>query len=213
MLCFALSSCRQQLQIGQQRRPLALGTATPGIEVTGLQPGSATAVGTVGLSLPTDPISPTNVDPTLSVPVEAPATAAPVEPPAAPAGTPTPNPAFGNVQIPLPADLRERWRQMQVERTVFDQHRTFVSTGSHTVWWFDPVFGQFLPLGEVQGAFTVQAIFRINGMCVEALEMPYHVNQQYNIAIPPAILQRMRDAGVGEWTEVFVYRTRDMVEK
>ncbi len=209
MLCFGLAGCRQELQI-QQQRPGGLGTATRGIEVKGPQAETATVPGVVGTTLPL------GVEPGAATTAPAEVQTLPAEPPpvaAAPPTTPTVNPALANVQLPVPADLGERWRQMQEERTVFEGHRTFVSTGSHTVWWFDPIFGQFLPLGEVQGAFTVQARFRLKGQWIEALELPYHVNQQYNIDIPPVILERMRNAGVGEWTEVFVYRTRDMNEK
>lgn len=145
----------------------------------------------------------------------APAEPAPVEQPAQaePASEPTVNPALANVQLPSAADLEERWRQMQVDRQPFDAPRTFVSSGSEIVWWFDPIFGQFVPIGEIRGEFVAQASFRIKGQWIGALEIPYQVNQAYGIVVPEPIVQRMRNAGKGEWAEVFVYQTGDITQK
>jgi hypothetical protein len=155
-------------------------------------------------------------------PVEAPATgvevapteAAPAEaPPPEPVGEPTVNPAFGSVQLPSAADLEGRWRDMQVDRAPFEAPRTFVSSGSEIVWWFDPLYGQLVPIGEIRGEFVAQASFRIKGQWIGALEIPYQVNQAYGIVVPDPILQRMRNAGKGEWAEVFVYQTGDVSQR
>jgi len=125
----------------------------------------------------------------------------------------TVNPELANVQLPVPADLEARWRDMQVERAPFDAPRTYVSPGYQIVWWFDPVFGQIVPLGELRGEFPVQATFRIKGQWISALEIPYHINQDYQFRLPDPILKRMQSAGSGEWREVFVYQTRDIQPK
>ncbi len=207
LMCLALSGCLGSLPSDQQARPFGLGTATPGVEQKG--PLESTDVAVVPAATGDPAAFATTAD--AVAPTSAPLPE--VAPTPAPAVTPTVNPALANVQLPAPADLQERWRQLQEDRTVFDSPRQYVSTGSHIVWWFDPLFGQFLPIGEVQGVFLAQATFNLRGQWVQALEMPYHVNQDYEIEVPPAILQRMRNAGVGEWAEVFVYKTRDMNQK
>ncbi len=128
----------------------------------------------------------------------------------APQASPTVNPVLANVQLPAPADLQARWRQLQVDRTPLEPHRTYVSPAYSIVWWFDPIFGQLVPIGQLRGEFSVQAMFRLRGQWIGALELPYHLNQQYGFAVPEAIVKRMKDAGVGEWVEVFVYQTQDI---
>ncbi len=92
--------------------------------------------------------------------------------------------------------------------------QNYVSPAYQLVWWFDPLFGEYIPLGELRGEFTVQATFRIKGRWVQALELPYNVAaKQYGITVPAAIVERMKQAGVGEWAEVFVYKTADVVPK
>jgi hypothetical protein len=99
---------------------------------------------------------------------------------------------------------------MQVDRVTFDKPRPYTSPGYQFVWWFDPIFGQLVPIGQLRGEFTAQATFRIRGHWNSALEIPYHVNQQYGFTVPEPIVQRMKNAGAGEWAEVFVYQTQDM---
>jgi hypothetical protein len=149
--------------------------------------------------------------PTEALPAEGapPAEVAPAEP----AAEPTVNPALANVQLPSAADLEQRWREMQVDRAPFDAPRSFVSSGSEIVWWFDPLFGQLVPIGEIRGEFVAQASFRIKGQWIGALEIPYNVNQAYGIVVPEPVVQRMRNAGKGEWAEVFIYQTGDVTQK
>ena len=171
----------------------------------------------VGVAI--DPVPTVGVDGGVGAPAEAAPTQAPVaeqpaeQPPADPAVAPTVNPAFGSVQLPSASDLEGRWRDMQVDRTPFDAPRTFVSSGSEIVWWFDPLFGQLVPIGEIRGEFVAQAGFRIKGQWIGALEIPYQVNQAYGIVVPEPIMQRMQNAGKGEWAEVFVYQTGDITQK
>lgn len=102
---------------------------------------------------------------------------------------------------------------MQVERSAFDKPRTYNSPGYQVVWWFDPLFGAMVPIGQLRGDFPVQATFRIRGMWLGALEIPYHVNQQFGFNAPEPILKRMQNAGAGEWAEVFIYQTQDIQPK
>jgi hypothetical protein len=75
------------------------------------------------------------------------------------------------------------------------------------------LYGQLVPIGEIRGEFVAQASFRIKGQWIGALEIPYQVNQAYGIVVPDPILQRMRNAGKGEWAEVFVYQTGDVSQR
>jgi uncharacterized protein YceK len=205
MMVFAmlLSGCGGKLQLAEQRPGLP--TATPGIAEKGQQgdPAGVPAAPELTTAPPVETAIP---------PVDAAAEV--IEPtlPPAPPVEPTLDPTLANVQLPLPADLETRWREMQVERTTFDP-RPYTTPSYQIVWWFDPVFGQILPIGQLRGDFTVQATFRIKGHWVTALEMPYHINQEYEIVVPEAILQRMRDAGKTEWAEVFIYQTNDIQPK
>lgn len=128
-------------------------------------------------------------------------------PPAEPLPSPTVNPEFAAVQFP---NATERWRYVQVNRTPLAAVQTYTTPSKQLLWWYDPVFGQPVKLGEIQGDFPVQATFRFRGQEVEALEIPYQVNQSFGIALPSAIVERIRRAGGGEWVEAFVYQTDDM---
>jgi hypothetical protein len=128
-------------------------------------------------------------------------------PPSEPLPSPTVNPEFTQVQFPNAAD---RWRYVQVNRIVLADVPTYTTPSKQLLWWYDPVFGQPVKLGEIQGDFQVQATFRFRGQEVEALEVPYHVNQSFGITLPSAIVERIRRAGGGEWVEAFVYKTDDI---
>ena len=200
IIILMLSGCGGTLQLAN-----GLPTATPGFEPNGSEAPSATVLveDTPANMLPVE----TNQPPEGAVPVPA-----EEPPPAPPVEDVLVNPELANVQLPAPADLEARWRDMQVERTPFEP-ASFVSSGWETVWWYDPLFGQLLPVGQLRGEFTVQARFRIKGQWISALEMPYNVGKQYDITVPDAILKRMQDAGKGDWAEVFVYETNDIQPK
>ena len=209
----ALTGCAQALISNQAAPSAGLPRATRGIEPTagavGQPIGSPAAVEPTVAGGAVQPTAIPDAQPT-TVP-DAQPTAAPVPP--APAADPTVNPALANVQLPTAADLEQRWREMQVQREPFDAPRTFVSPGFQVVWWFDPLFGQIVPIGELRGEFVAQARFRIKGQWIGALELPYNVNQMYEITVPDPILKRMQAAGKGEWAEVFIYQTKDIQEK
>ena len=217
MLSLILSGCAQALQrAGGNSRP-GLPTSTPGVETQ--RPAAASTSVTEPVAPQVDSTGPEAGAPGATAEAAPPAEAAPAPPaeappappaegaapaPAAPATAPTVVPELANVQLPTAADLEGRWRAMQIERVPFDAPRAYVSPGYQIVWWFDPIFGQIVPIGELRGEFTVQATFRLKGQWIGALELPYHVNQQYGITVPDPILKRMQQAGKGERAEVFM---------
>jgi len=181
--------------------------------VASVAPGaSAVAAGQPGGALPSSVAPEASVAPGEAV---APASASPAaaaapppsEPPAEPAAAPTVDPAFAGVQLPPAA---ERWRYMQMDREVFDPIRTYATLGPETLWWYDPVFGQSVALGEINGEFPVQASFRLRGQEASALEVPYQINTSFGLRLPDALQARMRNAGAGEWVETFVFAKSDV---
>lgn len=212
-----LSGCGNALNLDAGKPAgQALPTATPDLPL-------AEASDNPGIGLTTEPASPAPVfaspaDNTQASP--APETSAAPEgvaqespaaenspPPSEPLPSPTVNPEFTTVQFP---NATERWRYVQINRTVLDGVQTYTTPSKQLLWWYDPVFGQPVKLGEIQGDFQVQATFRFRGQEVEALEVPYQVNQSFGITLPSAIVQRIQRAGGGEWIEAFVYKTDDI---
>lgn len=180
--------------------PQSMPTATPGGALPSDQPAA----------LPTDPSTlassaPGSEQPAASIPapsVEPPiASDAPPAPPE-PVVTPTINPEFAGATLP---PVEERWRYIQLDRQAFESVRTYTTSTSQTLWWYDPRFGQNVRLGDVSGDFPVQATFRFRGQEVSAFEVPYEVNNSFGFTLPEAILNRMREAGVGPWAETFMY--------
>lgn len=195
----------QQFPSATPDMSLVQGSDNPGI---GSSPDSASAPpviaspadNTQASPAPEDSAAPEGVAP------ESPA-AESSPPPSEPLPSPTVNPEFTQVQFP---DATERWRYVQINRTVLDGVQTYTTPSKQLLWWYDPVFGQPVKLGEIQGDFQVQATFRFRGQEVEALEVPYQVNQSFGITLPSAIVQRIQRAGGGDWVEAFVYKTDDI---
>jgi len=211
LLCatLGLSGCGNALNL-EAGRPAAQGlaTATPGQPVPA--PGGTT-IANVGpttevVTAPPVFVSPGNSPEASAAPV---ASAAPESSPPAsePQPTPTVNPEFSSVQFPSATD---RWRYVQVNRTPFETVQTYTTPSKQLLWWYDPVFGQPVKLGEIQGDFPVQAAFRFRGQEVEGLEIPYQVNQSFGITLPSAVVERIKRAGAGDWIEAFVYKTDDI---
>jgi hypothetical protein len=204
----------------------ACGGPLVGIGEEGQRPGIPTA--TIGISdSPTSPPLFESPAPSPDLVESPPAEAAPpaegeappaegegaVEPPPAegaeppPAVEPTVNPEFAGVTLP---SVEERWRYVQVDRQPFESIQTWNTPSRQILWWYDPVYGRTIKLGEIQGDFPAQATFRFRGQEVEAVEIPYNVNQSFGITVPPAIVEQIRSAGYGEWIETFMYRTEDI---
>lgn len=208
-----LAGCGQPLvgiDNSAAQNPPAVPSATPGLQPPAASAGSSP----VGEVVPDISQPPVTTLPDASAAASDTVVAPSLEPvssaPPAPAVSPTVDPAFADVQLP---GLTERWRYIQVERQVLPQQRWYTTSGPEVLSWYDPVFGQFIQLGEINGDFLVQATFRLRGQQAEALEVPYQLNQSYGIQLPDAVLARMRNAGVEEWTETFVYLKSDIRPK
>lgn len=175
-------------------------------------PGASAVAGEPGALLPSPPpveASAAGGEAVAEVSQEAAAEAAspPPEAPAQPAPAPTVDPAFAGVQLP---PVGERWRYMQMDREVFEPIRTYATSGPETLWWYDPVFGQTVALGEINSEFPVQAVFRLRGQEAVALEVPYQINTSFGLRLPDALQTRMRNAGASEWVETFVLAKSDV---
>jgi hypothetical protein len=120
-----------------------------------------------------------------------------------------PQQALPTLALPTlaPASNEERWRARQKGREVFAELQGYRTTGSE-LYWFDPLNQQSVALGVFTGEFVAQARFVMRGPEVEALEVPYQLNQSYGLtALSPAILERVRAAGYGDWIETYVVVT------
>lgn len=198
-----LSGCGQALRLpagNTAAQPQTMITATAGIPSSSTEPvvptieSGALASSEPTIELPEASAPSTDVIP----PAASDAPPAPIEP----IVTPTVNPEFAGAALP---NVEDRWRYIQLNRAPFDAIRTYTTSTSQTLWWYDPRFGQNVRLGDITGDFPVQATFRFRGQEVSAFEIPYQVNNSFGFTVPEAILNRMREAGVGEWAETFIY--------
>ncbi|MBA3947510.1 MAG: hypothetical protein H0X37_23495 [Herpetosiphonaceae bacterium] len=218
-----LSSCAGQ-------KPLAIGrnsipTATPGLP--GGQP--STLAGGGGLPVGDPAANTTAVGgqpmPNASLPItgagpidstSSSQAAVPTSAPSAPLVTPTINPDLGKVAIPVAPDYQQRWLDQQVERVALNPHQTYASPGYQIVYWFDPIFGSYIPIGESRGPFEVQVTFRVKGEAVTSLGIPFNKadpTHNYGLAVPDAIVQRMKSVNKDGWVEVFIRKTSDITPK
>lgn len=208
----ALAGCGQALRLpAGNSAEQGVGTATPGVEQftpasSAALPSNPPAVADASIvALESSASAPTVADP--SVPA---ASDAPTAAPPAPTVAPTVNPEFEKVTLP---GSQDRWRYVQVDRRPFGGVQTYITPSKQILWWYDPIFGRAVKLGEIQGDFPVQATFRFRGQEVDALEVPYQVNQSFGITLPPTIVDEIKKAGSGEWVETFVYQTSDIRPK
>lgn len=178
---------------------MAQASDNPGVGSSAEPASAPPAIASPGDNTQASPIPEASVAPEIPVPENS----APSEP----LPSPTVNPEFTTIQFPTAAD---RWRYVQVNRAPLEAVQTYTTPSKQLLWWYDPVFGQPVKLGEIQGDFPVQATFRFRGQEVEALEIPYQVNQSFGITLPSAIVERIKRAGGGEWIEAFVYKTDDI---
>lgn len=171
--------------------------ALPSPSVNGQAPPTAT-----GAALP--PTLPPNLTATAGMPVPTPTPTLT----ALPSPTATPEVV---IVLPTPPTLnpQDRWREQQYNRVAFETLKPYQTTGSN-LWWYDPINQQHVSLGSFSGDFLVQATFTLtlNSEPVEALEVPYQVNQSYGLqTLSPALLDRIKAAGYGEWIDTYVIHT------
>ncbi|MFV9503155.1 MAG: hypothetical protein AB4911_01175 [Oscillochloridaceae bacterium umkhey_bin13] len=162
-------------------------------------------------SVPTERPAATGMAPTMTGSnAPDPATAAPTQVPTyvpTPV-TPPPNPTFPPLSLPTPEPLTNeaRWRAQQIDRQPFASPLVFRTTGSE-LWWYDPLQQQHVILGRIAGDFLGQASFTLRGQGIQALEVPYQVGVGYGLtALSPALNERIRAAGFGDWIETYVFQ-------
>ena len=96
----------------------------------------------------------------------------------------------------------------QIKRQVFDPNRMYIASSPVMLLWYDPLSDQTLEIGRLVGEFTAQAEFIFQPRNAMALEVLYHINQDYGLtAISPAVKQRMEAAGFAENVEAFVLQS------
>ena len=114
----------------------------------------------------------------------------------------------------LPATNEERWRAQEQDRKVNDPPRIYVAKSPATLWWFDPLTSQSVPIGTLSGEFPVQAEFVLRSTQQAALEVPYRINNDFGLtAISEAVRERMKAAGYSQSVEAYVLRSADTLPK
>ena len=216
LIVLVLAGCGQPMQIGTpsqtQVRPSRLpsDTALPTILATSVPSAPTSAQTTSALDttpFATGPIVPTvETEPT----VEAGTATTPVV--SIPA---TLTPAV--IVVPLiliPETNQARWRAQQQDRKVSDPPRVYIAKDSVTLWWYDPLTSQSVPIGTISGAFPAQAEFTLRSVQQAALEVPYVINIDFGLtAISEAVRERMKAAGYSQSVEAYIVRTADIQPK
>jgi len=216
LIVLVLAGCGQPMQIGTpsqtQVRPSRLpsDTALPTILATSVPSAPTSAQATSALDttpFATGPIvSTVETEPT----VEAGTATTPV------VSTPaTLTPAVIVVPLtPIPETHQARWRAQQQDRKVSDPPQVYIAKNSVTLWWYDPLTSQSVPIGTISGAFPAQAEFTLRSAQQAALEVPYVINVDFGLtAISEAVRERMKAAGYSQSVEAYVVRTADIQPK
>ncbi len=116
-------------------------------------------------------------------------------------------------QIPTTTN-EERWRALQKDRVVFPEPRVYIARRPTTLYWYDPLSGQSLPVGTLLGPFTAQAAFIFLPANAPALEVPYRINGDFGLtSIAPSVQQRMAAAGYTEFAETYVLLSDAIVQQ
>jgi hypothetical protein len=117
------------------------------------------------------------------------------------------------IVVPLtqaPETNEQRWRAQQQDRTVNDPPHPYIASSPVTLWWYDPLISQAVPIGTISGEFPVQAEFILRGAQQAALEVPYRINNDFGLtAISEAVRERMKAAGYAQSVEAYVLQTAD----
>jgi hypothetical protein len=134
--------------------------------------------------------------------------------PAMPVAT-TPTSAVIVVPITqMPETNQQRWRAQQQDRKVNNPPRTYIAQSPVTLWWYDPLTSQAVPIGTISGEFPAQAEFILRGDQQAGLEVPYVINRDFGLtAISGAVVERMKAAGYSQSVEAYVVQTADILPK
>lgn len=208
LIVLVLAGCGQPLQIGTPSqtlvRPTRLpsDTALPSVTANSVPSGAPPAQATPDLTA--IPFATATIEPTVGV-----------EATPAISITATLTPAV--VVVPLtrmPETNQQRWRAQQQVRKVNDPPRLYIALIPATLWWYDPLTNQSVPIGTISGEFPVQAEFILRGAQQAALEVPYRINADFGLtAISEAVRERMQAAGYSQSVEAYVLRTDDIQPK
>jgi hypothetical protein len=127
----------------------------------------------------------------------------------------TPPPAVIIVPLTqLPETNEARWRAQEQDRKVNDPPRIYVAPSQVTLWWYDPLNSQSVPIGTLSGEFPAQAEFILRSAQQAAFEVPYRINNDFGLtAISDAVRERMQAAGYTQSVEAYILRTADMHPK
>jgi hypothetical protein len=211
LIVLMLAACGQPLQISTpsqtQVRPTRLTNepAAPSVTASGVP--SLAPSEEIPPDMAATPLSPAQAEPTRAEATSV--TAAP-----APIGA-TQTPVVIVVPLPqTPETNEQRWRARQQDRTVNDPPQMYVARNPVTLWWYDPLTSQSVPIGTIGGEFPVQAEFILRGEQQPALEVSYVINHDFGLtAISEAVRERMKAAGYSQSVEAYVLRTDDVQPK
>lgn len=208
LIVLVLACCGQPLQIGtpsQARvRPTRLpnDTALPNVTANSVPSAAPLVQATPGLDA--TPVATAALEPAAGMEAT----------PAIPI-TATLSPAV--IVVPLtrsPETNEQRWRAQELDRKVNDPPKIYIARTSVTLWWYDPLTSQSVPIGTISGEFPVQAEFTLRGAQQAALEVPYRINADFGLtAISGAVQERMKAAGYSQSVEAYVLRTDDIQPK
>jgi len=205
LIVLVLVGCGQPLRIGTPSqtpvRPARLPSDTGLPNLTATSVPSAVAPEQATPELATTPFATAPIEPTVEVEAT----------PAVPI-TATLAPAVIVVPLTqLPETNQEHWRAQQQDRMVNDPPRVYIAKNSVTLWWFDPLTSQAVPIGTISGEFPAQAEFTLRSAQQAALEVPYVINVDFGLtAISEAVRERMKAAGYAQSVEAYVLRTTDI---
>jgi hypothetical protein len=212
LIVLMLAGCGQPLQIGTPAQtqvqptrlqsdtalPVTTATSVPSLAPSGQPTSELDATVLVEPTLEPAPPETSESEPTPTAPISA-----------------TITPAV--IVVPLtqmPETNQQRWRAQQLDRKVNDPKRIYIAKNSTTLWWYDPLTSQSLPIGAISGEFPVQAEFIMRNVQQAALEVPYRINNDFGLtAISEAVRKRMEAAGYTQSVEAYVLQTDDIQPK
>jgi hypothetical protein len=208
LLVMVLAGCGQPMQIGApspvQVQPTRLpsDTALPTETANSVPSTAPSAQATTELAA--TPVATTVFTPT-TIAAMTPSSSAVV----------TPTPAVIIVPLTqLPETNEQRWRAQEQDRKVNDPPRIYVAPSQVTLWWYDPLTSQSVPIGTLSGEFPAQAEFVLRSAQQAAFEVPYRINNDFGLtAISDAVRERMQAAGYTQSVEAYILRTADMHPK
>jgi len=216
LMVLVLAGCGQPMQIGTpspiQAQPtdLPVDAALPSVTANGVP--SAELPAQPSAELAATPFATAVLSPTVESESTEPATVeiTPAEPVAA-----TSTPAV--IIVPLtqmPETNEQRWRAQEQDRKVNDPPQIYIAPSPATLWWYDPLTSQSVPIGTISGEFPVQAEFVLRNARQAALEVPYRINNDFGLtAISDAVRERMKAAGYSQSVEAYILRTADIHPK